>query len=223
MGYLDKEKLMFSNSEFQRIQNVNVLIAGAGGLGTHLAQQLYRTGIKKIYIYDNDKIVETNLNRQILYGKNDIGKYKVKCLKKKLDSLKLNTKVVAINEKIKKNSILPEKVNLIYDALDNFESRFILENLALKNNIPLIHAGIYSWFGQITTIMPNKNLSLKEIFEAKNYKEDSIPSLSPAVSAVASIQAVEGLKVYLNKSNTLIKKLLIIDLNDYSFQIINLK
>src|SRR6056297_1678070 len=100
MSYLDKVKIMFSKNEFAKIKKMNVLIAGAGGLGTHLAQQLYRSGINKIYLYDYDKIKISNLNRQILYGKNDINKYKVDCLKDKLDSFNLNTEIIARNEKI---------------------------------------------------------------------------------------------------------------------------
>ena len=212
MSILQRQKPLFTNKEQKKLKNMVALIAGAGGLGTNQAQQLQRIGIKKIYLYDHDKIVESNLNRQLFYGKDDIAENKVKTAKAHLESFNLNTKIKSFNKKIVKDLDIPEDVDIIFDALDNFSARFDLEKIAEKNNIPLIHGGVQSWYGQITTIIPDKTLSLKEIVGEKNKKDnESPPVFSPVVSIIAANQVIEGVKVYLKKDNILLNKLLIIN------------
>ncbi|HKL75705.1 MAG TPA: HesA/MoeB/ThiF family protein [Halanaerobiales bacterium] len=223
MSILQRQNPLFNNKEQKKLKNMVVLIAGAGGLGTNQAQQLQRIGIKKIYLYDYDKIVESNLNRQLFYGKNDIGKSKVKKTKEHLDSFELNTKIKIFEKKIDKNLEIPDDVDIIFDALDNFSSRFALEKIARKNNLPLIHGGVQSWYGQITAIIPGKTVSLKEIFGVTDKNEnESPPVFSPVVSVIASIQVIEGIKVYLNKDDILLNKLLIIDLNQNTIDTVEL-
>ena len=83
--YLKRQFDIFNQKENEKLEKLNVMIAGAGGLGTHQAQQLLRMGINKIYLYDNDVVEMSNLNRQLFYGKDDIGKNKVDIAKKHLD------------------------------------------------------------------------------------------------------------------------------------------
>ncbi|MGM0410884.1 MAG: HesA/MoeB/ThiF family protein, partial [Bacillota bacterium] len=195
MSILKRQNPLFNENEQKKLKNMVAFIAGAGGLGTNQAQQLQRIGIKKIYLYDHDIISESNLNRQIFYGKKDISKPKVKVAKKHLDSFNLRTKVKIYKEKITSNLDLAEDVDIIFDALDNFNSRFELEKIANENNLPLIHGGAESWYGQITSIIPNKTVSLKEIF-SDNSKEsqESPPVFSPVVTTIASLQVIEGIK-----------------------------
>lgn len=213
MSILQRQNPLFNNEEQEKLKDMVVLIAGAGGLGTNQAQQLQRIGIKKIYLYDYDKIAKSNLNRQLFYGKKDIGKSKVNKAKKHLANFDLNTEIEVFNKKIDDNLEIPDDIDIIFDALDNFSARFLLEKIAVKNNLPLIHAGVQSWYGQITSIIPNKTVSLKEIFgENKKEESESPPVFSPVVSIVASLQVIEGIKVYLNRDDILVNKLLVIDL-----------
>ncbi|MBM7623367.1 HesA/MoeB/ThiF family protein [Sporohalobacter salinus] len=216
MDFLQRQKLMFSKEELKEISGLTVLIAGAGGLGTHQVIELQRAGVKKIYLIDSDKIEISNLNRQVLYGRDDIGEFKAIKAKEILDDFKLGTKIVAITKRVTEDTEIPSDVDLIFDALDNFESRYELEKLAAKYKLPLIHGGVSSWYGQITTIIPDKTSSLKEIIGSEQSKAKEIPVFSPVVSVIASLQVIEGFKVILNKEDTLINKLLIIDLSDYS-------
>lgn len=222
MDFFRRQMPMFSSAEQGKVQNMSVLIAGAGGLGTHQALELQRLGIKKIYLVDYDKIVPSNLNRQILYGRDDIGKYKVERACSKLTEFDLDTELVPLRKKVDENLELGDDIDLVFDAFDNFKSRFQLEKLAQKHTLPLIHGGVSSWYGQITTIIPNKTPSLKEIFGETSEPEGEIPVLSPVVSIIASLQVVEGIKVYLEREGTLINKLLLVDLTDYSFNIVDL-
>jgi len=223
MSIFQRQNPLFNNKEQEKLKNMVVLIAGAGGLGTNQAQQLQRIGVKKIYLYDYDKIVESNLNRQLFYGKKDIGESKVKKAKIHLENFDLDTKIEIFEKKIDENLEIPEDIDLIFDALDNFSSRFSLEKIAVKNDIPLIHAGVESWYGQITAIIPGKTVSLKEIFGVTGKENDEAPPVfSPVVSTVASIQVIEGIKVYLNKDDILANKLLIIDLKQNTIDTVKL-
>lgn len=223
MSILKRQNPLFNDDEQKKLKNMVAFIAGTGGLGTNQAQQLQRIGINKIYLYDHDIISESNLNRQIFYGKDDISKSKVKIAKKHLNSFNLRTEIVISEKKITSDLELPEDVDIIFDALDNFNSRFKLEKIANKNNIPLIHGGVESWYGQITSIIPEKSVSLKEVFsDTSKENQESPPVFSPVVSTIASLQIIEGIKVYLNRDDILLNKLLIIDLKNNSIDTVKL-
>lgn len=216
MDYLQRQELMFTSEEMKQISDLTVLIAGVGGLGTHQALELQRTGVEKMYLLDSDKVETSNLNRQILYGKQDIGRSKAIRAKEVLDNFELGTEIEVITDRIDAQTVIPSDVDLVFDALDNFESRYLLEDAVIEANLPLIHGGIHSWYGQITTIIPHKTATLRELFEEKDDTQGEIPVFSSAVSVVASLQVIEGIKVILGRDDILTNKLLMIDLNDYS-------
>jgi len=106
--------------------------------------------------------------------------------------------------------------------LDNFKSRFILDQLALENELPFIHAGIEEFFAQIMLVLPESRLRLKNVFTGSEKKE--IPAVfSPAVTVTASIQVLEALKYLLQFDEYLNEQLLHIDLLSNQMEIIDLK
>ncbi|MCG8515936.1 MAG: HesA/MoeB/ThiF family protein [Halanaerobiales bacterium] len=221
MDYWARQKLMFKPEEQEKIREMVVMIVGVGGLGTHQAQELQRIGVKKIYLVDFDLISPGNLNRQIFYGRKDLKGYKVDVAKKYLDQFELGTEIIAHNQQLNPQMEIPLDVNIIFDALDTFKARLILETLAEQYQLPLIHGGIYAWYGQITTIIPGQTKKLSTIFPATE-EQEQIPAFSPLVALVASLQVIEGVKVYLHDEQILANRLLLIDASDYSFEIINL-
>ncbi|MCF8001693.1 MAG: HesA/MoeB/ThiF family protein [Halanaerobiales bacterium] len=220
--YLKRQKELFTKKENKRISNLNVMIGGVGGLGTHQAQQLQRIGVNKIYLYDYDKIEESNLNRQVFYGRKHIGDYKVNIAKKYLQNFNLDTELITSKEKINSDLKIPDDVQLVFDGLDNFESRYILEDLAIEKGIPFVHGGTSSWYGQVVVIVPGETLRLKDIFKGVEDRENTPSVFSPVVSTVASLQVIEGLKAYLKKEEFLNNKLLLIDLMSYEIEKVNI-
>lgn len=220
--YLKRQKDLFTAKENKKINNLNVMIGGAGGLGTHQAQELQRIGVNKIYLYDYDKIEETNLNRQVFYGRKNIGEYKIDVAKKHLQNFNLDTELITFKEKINPDLEIPEDIDLVFDGLDNFESRYILEELAIEKGLPFVHGGTSSWYGQVVVIIPEKTLRLKDIFEGVEDRENTPSVFSPVVSTVASLQVIEGLKAYLRKDEFLANKLLLIDLMSYEIEKVNI-
>lgn len=209
--YLKRQLGLFAEDERELISDLNVMIAGAGGLGTNQAIQLQRIGINKIYLYDYDKVEVSNLNRQLCYGRKDIGRYKVEASVEFLQSFNLDTEIIPKQEKISEETELPSDLDIIFDALDNFETRFILEDLAAKNGLPMIHAGVEDFFAQLMLILPDKGSSLKDIF-AGAQKSDVPDVFSPAVTITASFQVIEALKYLLGREAALENEILHIDM-----------
>jgi molybdopterin/thiamine biosynthesis adenylyltransferase len=136
--------------------------------------------------------------------------------------LSLDTEIVAVNEKISLDTKVPEDIDIIFDGMDNFESRFILDQLAEEHKIPFIHAGIEEFFAQIMLVLPESKLRLKDVF-AGTEKKETPAVFSPAVSITASIQVIEGLKYLLGFSDYLENELLHVDLLSNQIERIDLK
>jgi len=169
-SYLKRQQKLFTETQQQRLEELNVMIAGTGGLGTNQALQLQRIGINKIYLYDYDQVEVSNLNRQLCYGKKDIGRLKVEAAVEFLKKFDLETEIIARNEKIDMETEVPENIDIIFDGLDNFESRFILDQLAAENEIAFIHAGIEEFFAQIMLVLPESELRLKMFLPVQRRK-----------------------------------------------------
>lgn len=223
LDFLERQRPMFTAQEMDRIRQMVVFIAGAGGLGSHQALELQRIGVRKIYLTDSDRIELSNLNRQVLYGADDLGALKAPRAKERLDDFALGTEIEAWTEHVTESTVLPEDVQLILCALDNFESRYALERVAERQGLPLVHGGVMALSGQITTIVPGATPALREIIGEVFPKTNAPrPTLSPVVSMIASLQVVEGIKVLLGRDGTLVNRLLILDLDTYSVEVVDL-
>ena len=126
----------------KKISSSKVFIVGAGGLGCPIADLLCRAGVGEIGIIDYDKISLSNLNRQTLFNTSDISKYKVDILKKKLSKINPLVKINIFKKKISEKNInnLISKYQIIVDASDNFDTKFLLNERAikLKKNLLLV-------------------------------------------------------------------------------------
>ena len=135
----------------KKIMSSKVLIIGMGGLGCPLALYLSGLGIGKIGIVDNDKIELSNLNRQIIYNYNDIGKYKVDVAKKRIKNINKNIYIKSYKLRLSKNNILNiiKDFDIICDGTDNFETRLLINDFCLKKKKILISAAVSGFDGHI--------------------------------------------------------------------------
>ncbi|MDK2886265.1 MAG: molybdopterin-synthase adenylyltransferase [Thermosipho sp. (in: thermotogales)] len=199
-----------------------ILVVGAGGLGTVVLENLVRLGFKNIIIYDYKEIDPPDLNRQILYDSEDIGKIKVSISKEKLLNINPLCNIEVFNEQINKNTNFDQEIDLIFDCVDNIETKFILDEIAQKFKIPLIHAAVEEFRGQITVIYPGKTKTLRDIFLGYTSRQ-CIQVLPPSVFIAASLQVSEAIKILSNDfENSLINKILFFDILHNEFEIINL-
>ena len=135
----------------KKIMSSKVLIIGMGGLGCPLALYLSGLGIGKIGIVDNDKIELSNLNRQIMFNYNDIGKYKVDVAKKRIKNIDKNIFIKSYKLRLSKNNILNiiKDFDIICDGTDNFETRLLINDFCLKKKKILISAAVSGFDGHI--------------------------------------------------------------------------
>lgn len=200
------------------LKNSSVLIAGAGGLGSLVLHLLARSGIGTLHLMDDGVVDAPDLNRQILYGAGDIGKKKVDVAREKLEGLGLGTRIFCHFRRITSDEAVPEGIHGIVDCLDNFEGRYILDDWVHEEGIFLVHGGIHGMWGQITSVIPGKTPTLRDIFLNAAGSKETIPVIGPVPAMVASLQAIETIKLLLNQENSLANQMLLIHLKDYTIQ-----
>ena len=190
------------------LKNSSVLVAGVGGLGGFSSTYLALAGVGKITIVDNDVVEESNLNRQVLYRKNDIGKKKVYVAKERLEELNPDVEIMAIEKRIDEDFEIPKKVDVVVDGLDNYESRRELERAALQKRIPYVFGAVEGYMGMVTFI-DNATKKLEDFIQTFKFK--SVQVLAATAAFTASIQVMEVLKYLSNKGDLLRNRLLIYD------------
>ena len=137
---LDRLELLIGNKNLNLIKNKTVLLVGLGGVGGHALESLSRCGIGTLIIVDGDKIDITNLNRQIISNKHNIGQNKVEVALKRINDIS-DTKVITINKFINKDNIdmlFEYNIDYIIDACDTIETKYLLIKNAVEKNIKII-------------------------------------------------------------------------------------
>jgi adenylyltransferase/sulfurtransferase len=135
-----------------KLKNANVLVIGAGGLGCPVLQYLSTAGVGKISIIDFDLVDETNLARQTLYGSTDLGKLKSIIAKNRLEYLNPLCEYTIINRRIDDSGNLGffSDYDLIVDATDNPETRYIINDACVFYKKPMVHGSIYRYEGMVS-------------------------------------------------------------------------
>ena len=144
----------------KKFQNAKVLVVGCGGLGTPVIELLCRAGIGEIGIIDHDKVSISNLHRQVMFTSDDIGKYKVNILKKKINKInkKVKVKTYRIKAEDKNLGKILKQYDVIVDGTDNFKVKFLLNKFSIKYKKNLIIGAISKFEVHIFTF----NFSLKK-------------------------------------------------------------
>ncbi len=207
-----RQTMLFGDEGQEKLKKAKVFVAGAGGLGSPVSTYLAVAGIGTLIIADFDSVELSNLNRQFLHHEKDVGKEKVKSAEEKLLSLNPEIKVEIIREKItdKNADLVVPPCDLIIDALDNFDTRHVLNRLAVKRNIPLIHGAVSGYRGQATTIIPGKTPCLCCIFPT-SFKKEVFPIIGTTPGVIGSIQANEAIKYLTGQGKLLENRLLLWD------------
>ncbi len=194
----------------EAIKGSRVLVAGLGGLGSPVSLYLAAAGIGSLLLWDRDEVALSNLNRQILYSTDDLGREKSPSAAGRLSRLNPNIKVEGVSTDIDPESLerIARRVDLIVDCLDSMSTRFVLNRFAVSHNIPLVHGGVHGTNGQVTLIPPGGRPCLECIFSGMEDKS-GVPVLGAAVGVVGSMEALEALKVLGGYGRTLAGRLLI--------------
>ncbi|AGB03457.1 HesA/MoeB/ThiF family protein [Methanoregula formicica] len=199
-----RQILLFGNEGQERLKSSHIFIAGAGGLGSPAAIYLAVAGVGEITIVDMDTVDQSNLNRQILHTDRDIGKKKTVSAIAKLREYNPDIIINAIDTTITADNIrgLVGQADGIVDAMDNYPVRYLLNRVALEKKIPFFHGAIRGFYGQATTILPEKTPCLACIFPRAPPKE-VFPVVGATPGVIGTIQATEVVK-YLTKQGELL-------------------
>jgi molybdopterin/thiamine biosynthesis adenylyltransferase len=182
-----------------------VFIAGAGGLGGPVAFYLAAAGVGALRICDSGEVELSNLNRQILHGVDRIGENKALSAVKALKALNPAVQVIPLTDTISGENVgsLIGEARLVIDCLDNFQTRYILNDHAVKTGLPLVHAGVNGFCGQIAFIHPPQTACLACLV-ADAPPPEIVPILGATAGAVGCLEALEALK-YLTGIGELLK------------------
>ncbi len=235
-NYLDRysRQIVLKNigiSGQKKISSSKVFIVGAGGLGCPIANLLCRAGVGEIGVIDHDKVSLSNLNRQTLYNTSDINKFKVLVLKQKLKKINPLVKINIYKKKINEKNIdnLISKYQIIVDASDNFNTKFLLNKKSIKYKKKLIVGAISKFDGHIFVFnfMNKKSTCLKCFYQEKPSDEilncDQEGILGTSASVVGSLQANEILKAIIGSKNVLENSILILNTFNLKIRIVKFR
>jgi molybdopterin/thiamine biosynthesis adenylyltransferase/rhodanese-related sulfurtransferase len=195
-----------------------MLCLGAGGLGSPAAFYLAAAGVGTLGIIDDDTVDASNLQRQILHSTDRVGTPKVESAQKTLAGLNPDVKVVPYKARLTSDNVLDiiKDYDVIIDGVDNFPTRYLLNDASLKLGKPVVHASIYRFEGQITAFVPDQGPCYRCLYPeppppdmAPSCQEAGVLGVLPGVVGV--LQATEAIKIVLGAGRTLAGRLLMYD------------
>ena len=195
-----------------KLKRANILIAGAGGLGSPIATYLACAGIGRIVIVDDDTVSVSNLNRQTLHWASDVGRKKTTSAQEKIRTMNPYLEVETISciiDEANAGGIVGD-ADLIVDALDNFSARYFLNSVAVKRHIPFFHGAVRGFHGQVMTVIPDQTACLRCVFP-QTPPAEIFPVIGTTPGVIGSIQATEVIKYLTGKGELLTNRLLLWD------------
>ena len=171
----------FSKEDLKVLQNNKVLIIGVGGVGQHVTTYLVTNGVENLTILDFDKVEISNLNRQILLSEEDIGKSKVEVVKRALIAKNKDAEIKTIDIKLDKSNvseIITQDYDVVVDALDNWEGKFLISDECHKKHIRFLHVGVDGMNGQYCLF---REKCLRDVLPSEVVKEVRDGVMGPVV------------------------------------------
>lgn len=218
-----RQVLFFGKKGQRKLRQSTVLLIGLGGLGSSVAYYLTAAGIKKLIIVDYQPVEESNLNRQILHFSKDVGILKVISAQEKLQRLNPDTKIEAYPVKITKRNVswYVKKADVVVDGLDNFETRFIVNNACVKYKKPYIFASVEAMKGMLMSVY--KSACLSCVFRKIPETKKSFPIVGATAGTFGCLEALETIKILTKSGKLLRNKMLVADFFKNKIQIIEVK
>jgi molybdopterin/thiamine biosynthesis adenylyltransferase/rhodanese-related sulfurtransferase len=213
-----------------RLAQSKVLVVGAGGLGSPALLYLAAAGVGTLGIVDFDTVDVSNLQRQVVHADDRVGMAKTESAARTLRALNPEVRVVQHREALTDANVdaLIAGYELVIDGTDTFETRYTLNDAAVRAEIPVVHASVYRFEGQLTVFMPFEGPCYRCL-----YPTPPPPELAPGCSVagvlgvvpgvMGMLQATEALKLLLGIGEPLIGRLLLWDALDGTFDEVTLR
>jgi len=211
----DRQIRVLGEESQEKLKDSRVAVVGLGGLGCPASFFLAAAGVGELLLVDYEGIELSNLNRQILHWEADVGeKKKTGSAQEKLKRLNSDIEVDVFDGKItEKNLDVLEDVDVIVDALDNFETRYLLNEFAVGEKVPYVHAAVEGTYGQMTTIIPGETPCLRCVFPKPPEKKETFPILGTTSGLFGIMLANETIKVLTGRGEPMKEELFIFDMS----------
>ncbi len=194
----------FGEEAQRRLMSARALLVGCGALGTVIADTLVRAGIGALRICDRDYIERDNLQRQVLFDEDDLTRGEPKAVAAARRLRRINPQVEVDPHVVDFNpdnaAALAQSCEILLDGTDNFETRFLINDLAVSTSRPWVYGAVIGASGLVMTVLPGQTPCLRCVFESAPPPEmnptcDTAGVLGSAVRIVAALQALEGMKL----------------------------
>jgi adenylyltransferase/sulfurtransferase len=211
-----------------RLRNARFLVVGAGGLGCPVIQYLTAVGAGVIGIADTDSVEISNLQRQVFYGFNDIGKLKSIVASTRMKRLNSFVDLVMINQRIAVSNALRilKEYDIILDCTDNLESRYLINDACILLDKPMVHAAVHKFQGQVSVFNYQDGPSYRCLHPEKTPAEENQAPVAGIYSVIPGIiglmQVNEAIKIAAGIGATLSGKLLIYNAFDCQTMLIGI-
>jgi molybdopterin/thiamine biosynthesis adenylyltransferase len=234
--YYSKQMLLpeIGKSGQEKLKNARVLVVGAGGLGCPVLLYLAAAGIGTIGIADFDKVDQTNLQRQILYSTNDIGRNKAVVATEKIKNTNPYIRVEAIRQKLEVINALDliGSYDIVVDCSDNIETRYLINDACVLNNKPFVYGGIHKFEGQVAVFnfksSGYEGPTYRCVFPEPHPEESLLNCAQTGVigtvpGIIGTLQANEGIKLITGIGSICSGRMLILNALTLQFSEIKIK
>lgn len=198
-----------------KLKQAKVLVIGAGGLSSAVLQYIAAAGVGTIGIVDNDIVDQSNLQRQILYRLENIGKPKVQCAKKLLKGINPYIAINTYQKRLSKSNVIElfKLYDIIVDGTDNFPTRYLINDASVLTNKPLVFGSIFKFEGQVAVFNYENGPTYRCLYPSPpdsgsvpNCSDIGVISILPGI--IGMLQANEVLKIILQLGDVMSGKLL---------------
>ena len=207
-----------------KIKQAKILVVGAGGLGCPVLQYLGAAGVGTIGIIDFDKVEIHNLHRQILFTADDIGKPKAPTAAQKINAANPNVSCIVFNELLQESNAanIISQFDIVVDGSDNFLTRYLVNDVCVQLNKPLVYGSILKFEGQLAVFNYKGSKNLRDIYPEPPNPEDvsscsEIGVMGFVTGIIGTMLCDHAVKIILNLPIN-INALLIADFKNYTFK-----
>ena len=213
------------------IRRGRVLIVGCGALGSVLAEIMVRAGVGSLTLVDRDYVEESNLQRQALFDEDDVarGMPKAVAAQEKLRRINSEVRVLGLVADLAADNApeLIQKADLVLDGTDNFETRFLVNDLCVQAGVPWIYGACVSSYGLALAVRPRVTPCLRCVLEempppGSGPTCDTAGVVAPIVHIVAGLQSAEALKILAGRTGDLLPGIVTVDLWASIFDVVDL-
>jgi molybdopterin/thiamine biosynthesis adenylyltransferase len=215
-----------------RLRQARVVVVGCGALGTVVSEMMVRAGVGAVTVIDRDFVEESNLQRQSLFDEQDVarGLPKAAAAEAHLRALNSDVEVRGVVTDLEPDnaSALLSGADLVLDGTDNFETRFLVNDLCVRDGRPWVYGACVGSYGLALLVRPGISPCLRCLLEERPAPGsgptcDTAGVVAPIVHVIAGIQAGEALKLLAGRTESLLPGLVTVDLWQGQFDVLDLR